>query len=716
MPPRPPSTTNPFVAFVVHNRDVVVPIGVVGILLIFVVPIHPILIDLLLTLSIAGALLILFVGIYMLKPLDFSVFPSLLLLVTLFRLSLNVATTRKILLDGYLGPFAAGRIIETFGSFVVQGEYVVGGIVFLILVIINFVVITKGAGRIAEVSARFTLDAMPGKQMSIDADLNAGLVNEEQARERRVNIEREADFYGAMDGASKFVRGDAIAGLIITGINILGGLVIGIFRYGMTPAEAAQTFTLLTIGDGLVSQIPSLIVSTAAGMVVTRAASESTLGETVTAQFLVQPRALAVAAAVLLVFGAVPGMPYYFFILCAAVIGYVAWISRRSQQTTALAKAEAAEEKAAQAEKVAPETEILESILTPDMVSLEVGYGLIPLVDQAQSGELLDRIKSLRRQFALDMGFIVPPIHIRDNLELKPGGYSILSKGNEIASAELMTNHLMAMSAEEETGNPLGGILATEPAFGLPAVWIPERDRERAQAMGYTVVNLATVIATHLTEVLRRHAHELLTRQETQDLLNSVSKKYPKVIEGVVPDLLDLGKIQKVLQNLLREQVSIRDMLTIIETLADQAATTKAPEVLTERVRQALGRTITRQYVSSDGKVHLLMLDQEIEEIVAQATQHTEQGATVLAMEPTTAQRILDGIQKGMEQFSVLQTQPILACVPAIRYQLRQLTAKFFPSLVVLSHNEIAPSTQIESVGIVKLRGAEEEARRPAAV
>jgi flagellar biosynthesis protein FlhA len=708
--------TNPFVAFVGRNRDIVVPIGVVGILLIFVIPIPAVLIDLLLTLSIAGALLILFVGIYMLKPLDFSVFPSLLLLVTLFRLSLNVATTRKILLDGYTGSQAAGKIIETFGNFVVQGEYIVGGIVFLLLVIINFVVITKGAGRIAEVSARFTLDAMPGKQMSIDADLNAGLVNEEQARERRANIEREADFYGAMDGASKFVRGDAIAGLMITFINILGGLVVGVFRHGMTPAEAAQTFTLLTIGDGLVTQLPSLIVSTAAGMVVTRAASESTLGETVTAQFLVQPRALGVAAAILLAFAVVPGMPYYFFILCAAVIGYVAWVSGRMRQTTALAKSEAALEKAAQAEKATPETEILESILTPDMVSLEVGYGLIPLVDQAQSGELLDRIKSLRRQFALDMGFIVPPIHIRDNLELKPGGYSILIKGNEIASAELMTNHLMAMSAEEERGNPLGGILATEPAFGLPAVWISERDRERAQAMGYTVVNLATVIATHLTEVLRRHAHELLTRQETQNLLNSVSKRFPKVVEGVVPDLLDLGRVQKVLQNLLREQVSIRDMLTIIETLADHATTTKAPEALTEHVRQALARTITRQYVSSDGKIRLLMLDQEIEELVAHATQHTEQGATVLAMEPTTAQRVLDGIQRGMEQFSALQGQPILACVPAIRRQLRQLTAKFFPSLVVLSHNEIAPSTQVESVGIVKLRGAEEEARRPAAV
>ncbi len=702
----PGKTTNPLVAAILANRDILLPIWVVGILLIMIVPIPAVLIDMLLTLSIAGSLLILFVGIYMLKPLDFSVFPSMLLLVTLFRLSLNIATTRRILLRGNEGEDAAGAIIETFGQFVVSGNYVVGGIIFLILVIINFVVITKGAGRIAEVSARFTLDAMPGKQMSIDADLNAGLIDEASARERRQTIEKEADFYGAMDGASKFVRGDAIAGIIITAINIIGGLVVGVFQHNLAVDVAAARYTLLTIGDGLVSQIPSLIVSTAAGMVVTRAASENTLGETVTREFLLQPRALTVAASILLVFVLVPGMPKMPFLLLAGILGYVAYSAHKSIRTTALAKVQEEQaQAAAETEKAMPEAEVLESILTPDMISLEVGYGLIPLVDQHQSGELLDRIKSLRRQFALDMGLIVPPIHIRDNLELKPGGYSVLIKGSEVAGAELMTNHLLAMSADESTENPLGGIPTTEPAFGLPAIWVPERDRERAQAMGYTVVNLATVIATHLTEVLRQYAHELLTRQETQKLLDSVKKKYPKVIEGVVPEMLSLGQIQKVLQNLLRERVSIRDMLTIIETLADRASSTKHPALLTEFARRSLSRSISKQYMASDGKLYMMMFDQEIESLIQQASQQSEDGV-ILALEPSIAQRVLDSIGQAVEQFSVLQMQPILTCLPAIRPQVRRLVEKFYPNLIVLSHAEILPSVQIETVAIVRLEAA----------
>ncbi|NQU43991.1 flagellar biosynthesis protein FlhA [bacterium] len=703
MPPEPKLKTNPFVAFFVHNRDILLPIWVVGILLIMIVPVPPIMIDLLLTLSIAGALLILFVGIYMLKPLDFSVFPSLLLLVTLFRLSLNIATTRQILLRGNIGPEAAGSIIETFGEFVVQGQYLVGAIIFLILVIINFVVITKGAGRIAEVSARFTLDAMPGKQMSIDADLNAGLIDETQARERRSTIEREADFYGSMDGASKFVRGDAIAGLIITVINILGGLIVGYFQHGMTLASAAQNYTLLTIGDGLISQIPSLIVSTAAGMVVTRAASESTLGETVTRQFLLQPKALLVASSILGLFAIVPGMPAIPFLGVAGVIAYVAYAARKNMRNTELVRAEQiTQAQAAHEDEATPESEVLESMLTLYMVSLEVGYGLIPLVDQGQSGELLERIKSLRRQFALDMGFIVPPIHIQDNLELKPGGYSVLIKGTEVAGAEMMTNHLLAMSADENSDNPLSGVETTEPAFGLPALWIPERDRERAQAMGFTVVNLSTVVATHLNEVLRQYAHELLTRQETQKLLDSVKKKFPKLIEGIIPEVLELGMVQKVLQNLLRERVSIRDLITILETLIDRVQSTRDPDLLTEFVRQALARTITQQHVSTDGKIYLMMLDQEIEEVINRATQQTDQG-TLLALEPALARRIIEAIQGGVEQCSILQTTPVIACLPVIRRQVRRLTEKFFPNLIVLSHNEIAPTAQIESVGIIRL-------------
>lgn len=707
MPPLVARPTNPTIAMLVANRDILLPIGVVGILLIMLVPVAPFMIDILLALSIAASLLILFVGIYMLKPLDFSVFPSLLLLVTLFRLSLNIATTRQILLNGYQGADKAGRIIQTFGEFVVRGQYLVGGIIFLILVIINFVVITKGAGRIAEVSARFTLDAMPGKQMSIDADLNAGLVDENGARERRRTIEREADFYGSMDGASKFVRGDAIAGLIITAINIVGGLVVGVFQHNLDLAVAAKTYSLLTIGDGLVTQIPSLIVSTAAGMVVTRAASDTTLGESVAREFLFQPRALMVTAAILSVFALVPGMPWFTFLGLAGIIGYVANSARKSEKGRELAKVEEARALAAPATSATPESEVLESILTPDMISLEVGYGLIPLVEHQQSGELLDRIKSLRRQFALDMGLIVPPIHIRDNLELKPGSYSILIKGSEVAASDLMTNHLLAMSADEQDGNPLGGTPTKEPAFGLPAYWIPERDRERAQAIGYTVVNLATVVATHLTEILRRYAHELLTRQETQKLLDSVSKKYPKIIEGVIPDQLHLGQVQKVLQNLLRERVSIRDLLTILETLADRAAVTKSADILTEFVRQALARSITKQYTATDGRFYLMMLDHEIEEAIQQSTQYSEEG-TVLALEPGLAQRIVEAMQRAIEQFSVLQLQPVLATLPAIRGQVRRLTEKFLPSLVVLSHNEIVSSAQIESVGIVRLSAAEQ--------
>ena len=533
MAPKPISPTNPIVAFFATNaRDLALPVWVIGILLIMIIPIPAAMIDLLLTLSIAGSLLILFVGLYMLKPLDFSVFPSLLLLVTLFRLSLNVATTRQILLHGAQGPQAAGHIIRTFGEFVVSGQFVIGGIIFLILIIINFIVITKGAGRIAEVSARFTLDAMPGKQMSIDADLNAGLINEEQARERRTNIEREADFYGAMDGASKFVRGDAIAGIIITAINIVGGLIIGVFQHGMDMADAAKTYSLLTIGDGLVTQIPSLIVSTAAGMVVTRAASESNLGETVTREFLLQPRALSIASAILVLFALVPGMPAFPFLLISGVIGWIAYGAQKTMNAKTQAKEQKAEAEAKAALPAPGEPQILESELAPDMVALEVGYGLINLVDKNQQGDLLERIQMLRRQFAYDMGFIIPIIRIRDNLELKPGGYSILIKGCEVARAELMTNHLLAMSPDEETENPLGGIPTHEPAFGLPALWIPDRDRERAQAMGYTVFGLSPVIVTHMTEVFKTFCHELLTRQETQKLLDSIHKKYPKAIEG----------------------------------------------------------------------------------------------------------------------------------------------------------------------------------------
>ncbi|MCL5270563.1 MAG: flagellar biosynthesis protein FlhA, partial [bacterium] len=547
-PLQPVSQTSPLL-LLQNNRDALLPLAIIGIVLIMVVPVPAFLMDLLLTLSITASLLILFIGIYTIKPLDFSVFPTLLLIVTLYRLALNIGTTRLILLHGNEGTHAAGNLIESFGSFVVGGNYVVGLIIFCILIVINFVVITKGAGRIAEVSARFTLDAMPGKQMSIDADLNAGLINETEARARRKKIEQEADFYGAMDGASKFVRGDAVAGIMILVINIVGGLVIGVMQHGMDVAQAAQIYTLLTVGDGLVSQIPSLIVSTAAGLVVTRAAGEANLSQTVSHQILFQPRAMGVAAVMLVIFGLLPGMPTLPFMTLASMTGFVAWAAAQSMKRREAAEVETRQLESQRQAAAAPEA--ADTLPPLDLVSLEVGYGLIGLVDADQNGDLLDRIKSLRRQFAQEWGFVVPPVHIRDNLELKASGYSILIKGCVVAGYEMKPGHLLAMAAEDGTGEDLGGTPTTEPAFNLPALWIPEAKREQAQALGYTVVDQSTIIATHLTEVLKAHSHELLTRQETQSLVDVLAKKYPKVVEGVVPEILPLGLLQKVLQNLL---------------------------------------------------------------------------------------------------------------------------------------------------------------------
>jgi flagellar biosynthesis protein FlhA len=684
-----------------QNKDALLPLAIIGILFIMVVPVAPFIMDLLLTLSITSALLILFVGIYTVKPLDFSVFPSLLLIVTLFRLSLNIATTRLILLNGNTGSDAAGGLIQSFGTFVVGGNYVVGIIIFTILTVINFVVITKGAGRVAEVAARFTLDAMPGKQMSIDADLNAGLINEADARARRRTIEHEADFYGSMDGASKFVRGDAIASVLILIINIVAGLVIGVVQHGMDVTAAAQNYTLLTIGDGLVTQIPALVVSTAAGLVVTRAGGDANLSQTVGRQILFQPKAMGVASAMLILFGLMPGMPLLPFIMLSGMVGFVGWQAARAIERR---QAREAETKAAAAKVEQAKPESADTLLPLDLISLEVGYGLIGLVDAEQNGDLLDRIKSLRRQFAQDWGFVVPPVHIRDNLELRPSSYSILIKGCVVAGTELKPGHLLAMAAEDADASALGGTPTVEPAFGLPALWIPENKREQAQTLGFTVVDPSTIIATHLTEVLKTHAHELLTRQEVQSLVDTLAKKFPKVVEGVVPDVLPLGLIQKVLQNLLKEQVSIRDMLTIVETMAERAPAVKDADLLTEFVRQGLSRHITRPFVS-DGRLALMMLDREIEEMLMRATRVTEQGLA-LTMDPETAQRVLAAIEGAIDQWSATLGTPILACLPACRAPLHKLTEKFFPQLVILSHNEIPPNVRVETLGIVGLAEA----------
>jgi len=682
------------IPFLTRNSEIMAAAGVVGILILMVMPLPPFLLDLLLSFNITFALTILLVGIYLLKPLDFSSFPSVLLIATLFRLSLNIASTRIILLHGSEGPAAAGNVIKAFGSFVVGGNYVVGAIVFIVLVVINLLVITKGSGRIGEVAARFTLDAMPGKQMSIDADLNAGLIGEEEAKARRREISREADFYGAMDGASKFVKGDAIAGVIITLINIVGGLAIGVLQNGMNIADAAQTYTLLTVGDGLVTQIPALMISTAAGIVVSRAGSQSTLGREVLSQILRQPKALAIASVVLFGFALVPGLPAVPFIILSMLAGGVAYTVIKSRK----AEQERVEEREMIEEKTRPQ-EGPESIPPVDILSLEVGYGLIPMVDAEQAGDLLERIRSFRLQIAKEIGILVSPIHIQDNLKLKPGEYSILLKGNEVAKGELMMNHYLAMDPGTTDGK-IGGVPTKEPTYGLPAFWIKEGAREDALAKGYTVVDLPTVLITHLSDVIRRHAHELLGRQEVQQLMDNLKTSYPKVVEELIPNLLPLGAVGKVLQNLLMEQIPIRDMLTILETLADWAPMIKDADTLTEYVRQALARTITKLYQSPEGDLPVITLDQNIEKTVAQAIQHTEQGS-FLPIEPNVAQKIMKKVTENLEKFSPLNQQPVVLCSPQIRSHFKKLADRFIPDLVVLSYNEIVSNIQIHSIGTV---------------
>ncbi|MBI3392156.1 MAG: flagellar biosynthesis protein FlhA [Nitrospirae bacterium] len=681
---------------VMRHTDVLLAVGVVGLLIVMIVPLPTFLLDLLLTLSITFSVVILLVSMYTLRPLEFSVFPTVLLLATLLRLSLNVASTRLILLHGNEGTAAAGKVIQAFGQFVVGGNYAVGIVVFAILSVINFVVITKGAGRIAEVAARFTLDAMPGKQMAIDADLNAGLVDEAEARRRRSVISREADFYGAMDGASKFVRGDAVAGIIIALVNIVGGLFVGVIQQGLDVKTAAQTYTILTIGDGLVAQIPALVVSTAAGMIVTRAASEANLGQEMAGQLFVHPKALGSAAGILAFFGVIPGLPHIAFLTMAALAGAGAFglIAMRRRE-----EAREAEEEARRAVP-APAPEKADTVAPLDPIELEVGYGLIPLVDAEQNGDLLDRIRAIRRQLAVELGMVVPSLHIRDNLQLKPAQYSLLIRGNEVGGGEVVAHHYLAMDPGTASG-PIEGIPTKDPAFGLPAHWVPEADKERAQFMGYTVVDPSTVVATHLTELLKSHAHELLGRQEAQKLLDGLAKTHPKVVEDVVPALLPLGVVVRVMQNLLRERVPVRDLATILETLADFASITKDSDTLTEYVRQALYRTITRQYTGSDGSLPLLTLDPRIEERIAQAVQGTHPGS-YLTLDPGFFQRLMGAIRPAVESVVQRGYTPILLCSPVIRSAMKRLTERFLPNLVILSHNEIANHVRIQSIGTVR--------------
>jgi len=679
-----------------HRGEIYLAAGVVGILMVMTVPLPAPLMDLLLAVSVTSAVLILLVATSTTSPLEFSVFPSLLLITTLLRLSLNVASTRLILSHGNEGPSAAGHVIQAFGQFVVGGNYVIGIIVFLILVLINFIVITKGAGRVAEVSARFTLDAMPGKQMSIDADLNAGLIDEKQARARRQEIEQEADFFGAMDGASKFVRGDAIAGIVITFINIIGGLIIGTLQQGLTLTAAAHNYTILTVGDGLVSQIPALVISTAAGIVVTNSASSENLGTALVKELSAYPRAMYMAAAVLALVGMVPGLPAIPFI---AVAGVVALIARRSAVAEEPAVAVGVETTETES---SPDTspEAMAELLDLDVLELEVGFGLISLVDAGKSGDLLSRIKAIRRQAATDLGIIVPPIHIRDNLQLKQGAYRIFIRGVAVAEGEVLLHHLLAMDPGT-VERPVEGVATTEPAFGLPALWISDRDREKAQFAGYTVVDLPTVLATHITEVVRSHAHELVGRQEVQELLDHLGKRRPKVVEELVPSLLSLGAVQKVLQNLLAEDISVRNLQTILEVLADHAVATHDPDLLTEHVRTALSRTITNNVLGDGGELAVFTLGPAIEEELARAIAEGERGQQ-LSMEPARAQQIIDKLAAATRDLQAASITPVLLVQPGLRRHLHRLTDRFIKGLAVLSFNEIEPDVRVRSVATVE--------------
>ncbi len=675
------------------RSDIVVAVGLVMILMLMIIPLPTILLDVFLSVNITLGLLILIVSMYTERPLDFAVFPSVLLITTLFRLSLNVASTRLILLHGNEGPDAAGTVIQSFGQFVVGGNYVVGIVIFAILVVINFMVITKGAGRIAEVSARFTLDAMPGKQMAIDADLNAGLINEDDARQRRDDIANEADFYGSMDGASKFVKGDAIAGIIITLINIGAGFVIGVVQKDMAMADAAANYTVLTVGDGLVGQIPALIISTSAGVLVSRSAGiEGDLGNAIRGQFSLHPQALWVVSGILFGFALIPGLPTLPFLFLSAITGTLAWLlfKQRRAQTVQME------------EDVPPpvmvQEEDYDAMLSVDLLELEVGYGLISLVDANQDGELLPRIRSIRKQFALDMGFIVPPVHIKDNLQLKPNEYSILLKGVKIGSGEMLPGHHLAMNPGTAT-EQLKGVATTEPAFGLPAVWVSEDKKERAQICGYTVVDIPTVMATHLSEIIKKHAHELLGRQEVQNLLDNLAKDYPKLVDELVPNLMSLGGVMRVLQNLLREDVPVRDLRSILECLADWATATQDPDMLTEQVRQILARTISQKYAQDDEFLPVLTLERSMEGAINDAIHTTDQG-TYLALDPEMAQGLLGSLSETIQEMSAMMT-PVLLCPPTIRMHVKRLTERYLPQLAVLSHNEIAPHLKVRAIGTV---------------
>jgi len=673
------------------------PVLILLILAMLVLPLPPFLLDILLTFNIALSVMVMLIALYTVKPLDFTIFPTLLLVTTLLRLALNVASTRVVLLEGHTGPDAAGKVIEAFGQFLVGGNYAVGIIVFIILTIINFVVITKGAGRIAEVSARFTLDAMPGKQMAIDADLNAGLIGEEEARKRRKEISQEADFYGSMDGASKFVRGDAIAAIIILLINLIGGLLIGMLQHDMAAGDAARTYTLLTIGDGLVAQIPALIVSVAAGIVVSRVNDEQDMTSSFETQVLSNPTALILCAAILAILGIIPGMPSFVFLLMAAIFGGMAWWQIQKKHGAVVEASQKPPETAAATPEESSEASWAD-VAPVDVLGLEVGYRLISLVDRGQDGELLKRIRGLRKKFAQEVGFLSAPVHIRDNLELRPNAYRITLKGVEAGTGEAFPGMFLAINPGRVSG-PLAGTPTTDPAFGLPAVWIESGMREQAHIMGYTVVDAGTVVATHLNHIILSHAAELLGRQETQALLDHLAKDAPKLIEDLVPKVLPLSTVQRVLQNLLEEGVNIRDMRTIIETLAEASPRVQDPLELTAQVRVALGRAIIQQIWPTGQELHVMALEPGLERLLAQAMQGA--GGDGSGIEPGLADTLLRETAAAAKRQEDLGMPPVLLVPGKLRWLLSRFLRRAWTNLKVLANNEIPDSKTIKVTAVV---------------
>lgn len=677
-----------------RNSDIFLAFGLIFMLGLMLIPLPPTVLDFLLALNITLSVLVLIVSLYIQSPLDISVFPGLLLVTTLFRLGLNISSTRLILIDGY-----AGKVIESFGSFVVSGNYVVGFIIFIILVVIQFIVIVKGSGRISEVAARFTLDAMPGKQMAIDADLNTGLITESDARKRRETISREAEFYGAMDGASKFVKGDAVAGLIINGINILGGFIIGVAQRGLSFNDALQSYTILTIGDGLVSQIPALIISTAAGLVVTRSAAGTALDFQMKTQLFANPRVLGTVSGAIFLFALIPGMPAIPFLILSIVLGTSSYITKKNKIVVPVMNV------VEEVTTTEPTDEKVEQYLQVDPIEVEIGYGLISLVDEKQGGNLFQKISSTRKLIALEFGVLIPPVRVRDNLQLSPNEYIIKIKGNVISSNDIYPDRLLAMNPGniEES---LSGMQTTDPAFGLQSYWITKEEKEKAELLGYTVVDCISVLSTHLQEVLKKNFDKILSRQEVKQLLENIKKDYPAVVEEINPEILNLGAIQKVLQNLLKENIPIKDFVQILEALIDYSKTTKNVDVLTEYVRHTIGTTIAALYKDTNGIIHVTALSENLESAISKSLQAQKDSVITLGLNSTVLRELNAQLQQMMENFNRLGYLPILITSATIRPYFYRLVSSSFPDLTVLSYSELPSNIELEFLGRLEVKNA----------